>query len=209
MEKKVMKALFANVCDRNSLRPIMTGVHFDEERDCCYASDGHILVIYNENDKRFMGKTIAADGSEIEGKYPNVFSVFPDGDYTEVDIDVAQMLRACQWHKKKDDATINDAVVMQGVALGIYSLSRLLATLETVRKQPKVKFIFYAPERAVVVKSEKMTSLIMPMLFESDTVDSEREYGDQAVISYESFINDYVFNSWKKQTGKSSLGWLD
>lgn len=41
-------------------------------------------------------------------------------------------------------------------------------------------------------------------------IDTEREgEGYTQTYSYENFINDYVFNSWRKQEKPQTLSWLD
>ena len=91
MDKKIIKAMFDNICAKDELRPIMNGIHFEESR--CYASDGHILIIYNEGVPRLKDKTILLEGMEIDGRYPNVDSVLPskNAKYTEMQIDVEQL----------------------------------------------------------------------------------------------------------------------
>ena len=54
MEKKIVQALFANICAKDELRPIMNGVHFESER--CYASDGHVLVFMKKESRSLTEK---------------------------------------------------------------------------------------------------------------------------------------------------------
>ena len=75
MDKKILKAIYANVVAKDDLRPVMNGVCFEEER--CYGSDGHLLVIYNHGNKQFAGKIVAQNGEIIDGKYPNIDGVIP------------------------------------------------------------------------------------------------------------------------------------
>ena len=69
---------------------------------------------------------------------------------------------------------------------------------------------FTAKDRshAVVVENGKiLRCLIMPTLYIDEHVDAEAELGESVVLSYENFINDYVFNSWKKPKAKEELAW--
>ena len=54
--------------------------------------------------------------------------------------------------------------------------------------------------------AEQLEGLIMPCNYEEADIDIEQEFGDIKTLSYENFINDYVFNSWKKET-KTELAW--
>lgn len=212
MDKRVITAMFKNICDKNEIRPVMNGVCFDEEKPVCYGSDGHVLVIYKESDPRFKGKIMAENGEEIEGKYPNVYACFPDekkGEFTEFTVDADQLRKACQWHSRNIDANEHDAVVINGIGFNIRYLLRLLTTIETVEHQPKLKFLMFDKERPVVVHSKKMDSLIMPALYEEEKIDLKRDYGDSMLYSFENFINDYVFNCWKQDDKKKPLSWLD
>lgn len=209
MDKKVIQALFANICAKDELRPIMNGVHFESER--LYASDGHLLVIYNEGSSKFEGKTMAANGDAIEGRYPNVDSVFPPKENygTHYPIDLKQLKEACAWHIKQSTSEDGDSVVIAGVAYRVKTLLALLNTLLVCDDASKFKFYNSDRDRATVIESRKAKALIMPTLYEEANVDSERVEGVPNPISYESFINDYVFNGWKKQPAKGAMDWLD
>ena len=54
MNKKIIKAMFANICAKDETRPIMGGVHFEKER--CYATDGKLLVIFQEGSEKLADK---------------------------------------------------------------------------------------------------------------------------------------------------------
>lgn len=212
MNEKVINAMFNNICDKNEIRPVMNGIHFDEKKNCCYASDGHLLVIYHESDPYFAGKTMSPTGEVIDGCYPNVYAVFPDIEKSEhkvCELDVIQLQKACQWHARNIDSNEHDAVIIEGVGFNIKLLNKLLTTIETVERQPKLKFIIFDSSRPVVIKSKKMDSIIMPALYDEANIDLKRgEYGDVMYYSYENFINDYVFNSWRKPEVKKPLDWL-
>lgn len=208
MDKKIIKAMFDNICAKDELRPIMNGIHFEESR--CYASDGHILIIYNESVPRLKDKTILLEGMEIDGRYPNVDSVLPskNAKYTEMQIDVEQLKNACIWHSKKPSAMDIDRVVICGVGLNVNTLLRFLKTVSLFGKEQT--FAFYDRLKSVLVEGENFKGIIMPMEYNEKDIDAESEFNETCTVySYENFINDYVFNSWKDEAPKKVLSWLD
>lgn len=209
MEKKIIQSLFANAVGKDDLRPIMKGVHFESER--CYASDGHILVIYEGSQPKLDGKTMSADGQIIEGIYPKVDAVFPKegGLGTKLSIDVQQLKDACLWHLKQEGSNEHDAVVINGVGYLIRSMARILNVM-TACGNPKNVSFYNKPRRGAVFFGTKIKGMLMTLPFEETNVDSEREDECMSVVlSYESLINEYVFNSWKKPQKIDSLAWLD
>lgn len=210
MEKKIIQSLYANVVAKDELRPIMNGVHFESER--CYASDGHVLVIYEEGKPELDGKTMAVSGEELDGRYPNVDSVFPSKENygTKLVIDILQLRNACQWQTRQEGANENDSVVIGNVGYNIRTLLRICNVMLTSGNPRHIKFFNSDPNRATVIIGTKLRGLIMPMVFEEVNIDAEREdEGYTRTYSYENLVNDYVFNSWKKPEKKSALSWLD
>lgn len=208
MDKKIIKSMFDNICAKDVLRPIMNGIHFEENR--CYASDGHILIIYNESVPRLKDKTILLEGMEIDGRYPNVNSVLPseNAKHTEMQIDVEQLKNACIWHSKKPSAMDVDRVVICGVGLNVNTLLRFLKTVSLFGKEQT--FAFYDRLKSVLVEGENFKGIIMPMEYNEKDIDAESEFNETCTVySYENFINDYVFNSWKDEASKKVLSWLD
>lgn len=208
MDKKIIKSMFDNICAKDVLRPIINGIHFEEKR--CYASDGHLLIIYNEGSIRLAGKTILLEGIEQEGKYPNVDSVFPseNAKHTEIQIDVEQLKNACIWHSKKPSAMDIDRVVICDVGLNVNTLLRFLKTVSLFGKVQT--FSFYDRLKSVLVEGENFKGIIMPMEYSEKDIDSVSEFEETCTLySYENFINDYIFNSWKDEEPKKVLSWLD
>lgn len=208
MDKKIIKSMFDNICAKDELRLIMNGIHFEESR--CYASDGHVLIIYNESVPRLKDKTILLEGMEIDGKYPNVDSVFPseNAKHTEMQIDVEQLKNACIWHSKKPSAMDVDRVVICGVGLNVNTLLRFLKMVSLFGKEQT--FAFYDRLKSVLVEGENFKGIIMPMEYNEKDIDTESEFNETCTVySYENFINDYVFNSWKDEAPKKVLSWLD
>ena len=62
MNKKIVKALFSYAVSKEQIRPIMQGVHFEE--DVCVATDTHVLVVYKAS---FLG--IAGAGMAFKWWY--------------------------------------------------------------------------------------------------------------------------------------------
>lgn len=208
MDKKIIKSMFDNICAKDELRLIMNGIHFEESR--CYASDGHVLIIYNESVPRLKDKTILLEGMEIDGRYPNVDSVFPseNAKHTEMQIDVEQLKNACIWHSKKPSAMDVDRVVICSVGLNVNTLLRFLKTVSLFGKEQT--FAFYDRLKSVLVEGENFKGIIMPMEYNEKDIDANSEFNETCTVySYENFINDYVFNSWKDEAPKKVLNWLD
>lgn len=209
MDKKIIKAMYDNIVAKDQLKMVMMGVHFEESR--CYASDGHVLIIYNESQPRLKGKTIMADGTEYDGRYPNVDMVFPSSkeECTKVKIDAEQLKNACIWHGKKLLATNStDRVVIGGVAFNIATFARLLKVVCMFGKEQTLKL--YGRTRPAVIEGKGFKGIVMPMEYADKDVDALSEYDDACnVYSFESFVNDYVFNSWKNETPKKVMDWLD
>lgn len=208
MDKKIIKSMFDNICAKDVLRPIMNGIHFEENR--CYASDGHILIIYNESVPRLKDKTILLEGMEIDGRYPNVDSVLPseNAKHTEMQIDVEQLKNACIWHSKKPSAMDVDRVIICSVGLNVNTLLRFLKTVSLFGKEQT--FAFYDRLKSVLVEGENFKGIIMPIEYNEKDIDANSEFNETCTVySYENFINDYVFNSWKDEAPKKVLNWLD
>ena len=189
MDKKILKAMFANAVASDELRPVMNGVYFDEEGVCC-ASDGHILVVYECGKSKFEGKIIHQSGEEITGKYPNFRSVIPkEREEYEHKIDLKELYAACQYHLKKPDTNNDDRVSILHKTFSVKNLVRILNV-----------FI------SAGLLSKAVLYIIMPCQHFEESVDVAEEDGSPVTISYESLINDYAFNSWKKQESKD---WMD
>lgn len=209
MDKKVIQMMFTNICSTDEVRPLMCGVHFEKER--CYASDGHVLLIYKEGSEKLDGKTLTVTGEEIEGRYPNVDSVFPPKESRgeKFVTDFVQLKNACTYHLRKMSANPHDVVVIEGVGYNIRQLARLLGAIMTIGDNKHIAFYHKGADRAVTVLSDKMQSLIMPTLYKPEDIDRKKEdIAEVEYLSYENLINSYVFNSWKKEKPKEALAWV-
>lgn len=210
MNKKIIQSLFTNIVAKDELRPVLSGVHFEEER--CYASDGHVLVVYKESKPGLEGKTLAADGNAIDGRYPKVDGVIPAKENwgTQLKIDMLQLRNACQWQTRQEGANVDDTVVIGEVGYGIRTLLRLCNVMLLGGDVNRIKFYNSDKTHATIITGKKLLGLIMPMIYREEDIDAEREFeGVQRTYSYENLINDYVFNSWKKAEKKDTFSWLD
>ena len=206
MDKKILKAMFANAVASDELRPVMNGVYFDEEGVCC-ASDGHILVVYECGKSKFEGKVIHQSGEEIEGRYPNFRSVIPkEREEYEHKIDLKELYAACQYHLKKPDTNSEDRVSILHKTFSVKNLVRILNVFISAGLLNKAVLYKSNPTTAAVIECKGMTGIIMPCQHFEESVDVEIDDGSAKTISYESLINDYAFNSWRKQETKD---WMD
>lgn len=208
MEKKIVSQMFADIVGKDFIRPLMMGIHFEEER--CYASDTHVLAVYHQSDSRFAGKTIGKDGQEIKGKYPNIDRVIPtEMPEAPLDINLQQLYKALKWHKRQKNNTPNDAIAFGEVVLNINYLFKLFNLISVAGELSQCQFTLNAVGRPCMVTSPSITAIIMPVHYEDRIVDNEKEWdGDMSILSYETVINNYAFNGWKPEVKEEKLAWL-
>ena len=207
MDKKILKAIYANVVAKDDLRPVMNGVCFEEER--CYGSDGHLWVIYNQGNKQFAGKIVAQNGEIIDGKYPNIDGVIPkEREEYPHRIDLRELYNACVYHSRKPDATPDDRVSILHKTFVVRSLVKLLAVYAASGELSKAVIYKSGQEKPTIIESKLITGMIMPTMHDESVIDQSSQVGEGIVMSYENLINDYAFNSWKKSESKEDLDWL-
>lgn len=209
MDKKVIKAMFANIVAKDNLRPIMSGIHFEKER--CYASDGRLLVVYNQSSEKQDGKTVAANGSCIEGRYPNVDNVFPKKTKSiGRPIDFKQLYDAVAWSIRGNGTLFGDIVVLEGIGMKVGYLKRLLEVFKAANELELISMEITDASHAVVLKSDSISALIMPAIVDSESIiDGERkEEGSFITMSLENLINTYVFEGWKPKAAVGDMEWL-
>lgn len=207
MDKKILKAIYANIVAKDELRPVMNGMYFEEGR--CYGSDGHLLVIYKQGSKELAGKIVAQNGETIDGKYPNVDSVVPkEREEYPHRIDLKELYAACVYHSRKPEATPDDRVSIMHKTFMIRSLVKLLAVFSASGELSNAKIYRSSNDRASVVESKLITAIIMPSLHDENVIDKETQEGESIVMSYENLLNDYAFNSWRKPDSKGDLDWV-
>lgn len=210
MEKKIIKAMYSTIASKDPIRPIMTGVFFD--KDCCVATDTHILVVYHHANPKHAGKILNAAGEEIKGTFPNYNRVFPSKErlsHYRPRIDLVQLQKACSWFTRQPGFTDKDVVVIRGKGLSIKYLSTLL-NLFALTPEIKSAEIFQTPEaNAAVIKSKNISALLMPMMVDEAKVDAPRADDCPVVLTLENLINQFVFEGWKPKPVEDPMAWLD
>lgn len=208
MNKKVLKAMYKDICSKDSFRPQMTGVHF--EADECVASDTCILVVYRQGSKRYATKTISIDGAEINGNYPDYKRVVPKEMAREsLPIDLKQLLKAAQWHRRQSANHTDDAIVIDNCAYRVASVAKVLSLINTAGELEEAKFYLGDDcSRPCKLESPSITAIIMPVRFSPASIDTTREGDCMMFVSYESVVNNFAFNSWRKPMPKEEMPWL-
>lgn len=208
MDKNIVKALFKEIASKDPIRQTLMGVHFDEKR--CYATDTHILVVYNDSDARFVGKTISSEGSELPGRYPDVNRVIPKECSNLFRGSLPQLYRACCWWTKQSNSNKEDQVVIDGHQYVISTLKRLLSMYSVSGELQTAKMYLNEPTRPAMVVSELLTSIQMPCNPSPvEKIDDVRTYEEPVVVSYANLINTYAIESSKpKESAPASFGWL-
>lgn len=205
MDKQIIQAIYANAVSRESIRPLMTGIHFEKNR--CYASDTHILIVYNQGSEELEGKTINVNGEQIKGNYPNIERVIPKNNLKNVNIDLDQLHRACQWYMRSDFGTPDDEVLIEDVAVKVSMIYRLLNIFKVGKTLKNTKFYVTDPTRPVVFKNAMFTGIIMPCSVNIEFVDMDPLPDERRTISYANLINTFAFEGWKKPE-TDRLSWL-
>lgn len=209
MDKKIVKALFSEIASKETIRPLMMGVHFEEK--WCVATDTRVLVIYNESDPRFVGKTIGADGQEIKGQYPDVARVIPKANVAPFNGDLGQLYRALQWWSREKDSNPDDHVVIGDHTFSIATLKRLLSMLALTSEFRTAKFYLGEQARPGKVITDTFTGIVMPCTpTPIALVDDVRTTESAVTVSYANLINTFALESSKpKEVTPSAFGWLD
>lgn len=209
MNKKILKALYKEACSTDQYRLQMTGVHFEKER--CYATDTHILVIYNDGSEKFDGKTIDFDGVEIKGKYPDVDRVIPKGEVPNpISINFRQLRRACSWWKSRSESHCNDSVVIKNQAFNIVSLCRFLSVFEAAEEIGEMKFFLNETNRPGLAESTSLKAIIMPSTISDEgLIDEPQMPGTMSILSYANLINTFAIESSRpKEEAPAPMSWL-
>lgn len=205
MDKQIIQAIYANAVSREKIRPLMMGIHFEKKR--CYASDTHVLIVYNEGSEQLDGQTVGVNGEPIKGKYPEIDRVIPKNGLKKVDIDLEQLHRACQWYMRSDFGTPDDEVLIENVALKVSMVYRLLNIFKAGKALRNTAFFVVDPARPVVFKNSLFTGIIMPCSVNIEFVDTDPLPDERRTISYANLINTYAFEGWKKKEN-DQLSWL-
>lgn len=209
MEKKIIKAMYSTIVSKDTVRPIMTGVFFD--KDCCVATDTHILVVYHHANPKHAGKILNVNGEEIPGTYPNYKRVFPSKErltHYHPRIDLVQLQKACAWFTRQPGFTDKDMVVIRGKGLSIKYLATLL-NLFALTPEIKSAEMFQTPEgNPAVIKSKSISALLMPMTVDETQIDAPRADDCAVCLTLENLINQFVFEGWKPKAVEDPMSWL-
>ena len=209
MEKKIIKAMYSTIVSKDTVRPIMTGVFFD--KDCCVATDTHILVVYHHANPKHAGKILNVNGEEIPGTYPNYKRVFPSKErltHYHPRIDLVQLQKACAWFTRQPGFTDKDMVVIRGKGLSIKYLATLL-NLFALTPEIKSAEMFQTPEgNPAVIKSKSISALLMPMTVDETQIDAPRADDCAVCLTLENLINQFVFEVWKPKAVEDPMSWL-
>lgn len=209
MDKKIVKALFSEIASKDPIRPLMMGVHFEDK--WCAATDTHVLVVYNESDTRFSGKTIGSDGQEISGKYPDVLRVIPKDNNALFNGDLGQLFRALQWWSREKDTHPDDKVVIGDQTFCIVTLKKMLYMLSLTSEFGTSKFYLGEQGRPGKLLSETFTAVAMPCTpTPIESIDDVRTTDCPMTVSYANLINTFAIESCKpKVTTPSAFDWLN
>lgn len=209
MEKKIIKAMYSTIASKDTVRPQMMGVFFDEK--CCVATDTHILVVFNHANPKHAGKILNVNGEEIPGTYPNYKRVFPSKErltHYRPRIDLVQLQKACAWFTRQPGFTDKDMVVIRGKGLSIKYLATLL-NLFALTPEIKSAEMLQTPEgNPAVIKSKNISALLMPMTVDETQVDAPRADDCAVCLTLENLINQFVFEGWKPKAVEDPMAWL-
>lgn len=209
MDKKIVKAMYASVCAKEDMRPVLKAVHFEQDR--CVATDTHILVVYKEGSEAFAGKNISVNGEEVTGNYPAYDRVFPKqellSDYSPR-VDLVPLQKACAWHVRRPDSHAEDLVEVRGKYFRIKFLSALLNLIALGGEIAQAEILQSDPERPSVIRSPKFDTLLMPVCGSPASIDAPRVAEAPATFSMENLVNTYAFENWKAPKVADSMAWL-
>ncbi len=209
MEKKIIKAMYSTIASKDTIRPQMMGVFFDEK--CCVATDTHVLVVFNHANPKHAGKILNMNGEEIPGTYPNYKRVFPSKErltHYHPRIDLVQLQKACAWFTRQPGFTDKDMVVIRGKGLSIKYLATLL-NLFALTPEIKTAEMFQTPEgNPAVIKSKNISALLMPMTVDETQIDAPRAEDCSVCLTLENLINQFVFEGWKPKAVEDPMAWL-
>lgn len=208
MDKKVLKAIYANVVSRDELRPVMCGIYFEEKR--CVGCEGYILVVYNSGSKKLAGKIIRQNGETIEGNYPNYERIIPkDRVEYERRIDLKELYAACSYHLRKSDSMELDDVSILHKTFRIKTIVRLLTVFAAAGELNTAVMYKSDPKSITVIESNQITAVMQPTFPHGEEfIDQPRLDETSIVLSYENLMNDYALNSWRRPESKDEMSWI-
>lgn len=206
MNKKIVKALFSYAVSKEKIRPLMQGVHFEE--DVCVASDTYVLVVYKASNPALAGTTKLEDGTDIKGTYPAFKRVIPKKSGKPVNYNLSQVYRAIKWFKKQEGYNPNDKLVVNDCHIAMSTLLNALEVFNAAGDLGCMKVSTIDPSRPILLESEQLTAIVMPCKSEPEMVDLERQDCESVVVSYANLINTYAIESAKPKEAKVEMAWL-
>lgn len=208
MDKKIIKSLFNEIASKDTLRPVMNGVHFEDK--WCVATDTKVLIVYNETDPRFIGQTIDCNGQPLKGNYPDVRRVIPKENSNEFKGDLCQLYRALAWWPKQKDAHSDDRVVIGEQTFMMSTLRRFLSVYYNAYELAHSKFYLNEQGRCASLICDKFTGIIMPCTpTPEDVIDDVRSYESMVTVSFANLINTFAIEGSKPQEAPvDKWGWL-
>lgn len=209
MNKNVIKAMYECIVAKDNIRPLLMGVHFEKER--CYASDTHLLAVYNCGSEKHDGLTIDINGNRLKGQYPPIDRIIPKKLTNPISVDFRQLRAACSWWCKQKDSNEFDSVILGSRALSIRLLSRLLYMFSVTGELGSMTLYSNADtSKPILAVSDSLTVLQMPMTLEDESlIDEERLPGSKCFVSYANLINTYAIESNRPKEKKADpMDWL-
>lgn len=206
MNKKIVKAMFSYAVSKEQVRPLMQGVHFEE--DVCVASDTHVLVVYKASNPALAGKTKLEDGTDIEGRYPSFKRVIPKKAGTPVNYNWSQVYKAIKWFKKQEGYNPQDKLAVGEAQVTMEILLSALEVFNAAGDLSLIKSSEFGPSRPILLESDQLTAIAMPCEANPEKVDLERVDCESVIVSYANLINTYAIESAKPKEVKVEMAWL-
>lgn len=208
MNKKIVKAMFSFAVAKDNIRPLMKGVHFEE--DVCVASDTHVLVVYNESNPTLSGRTILEDGTDAakDGVYPAFKRVIPKKDGKAVSFNWSQVYKALKWFKKQPDFNPNDRLAVDECHVSMRYLLNVLEIFNVAGDLSTAVVTVFGPDRPIKLESDQLTAVAMPVVTEPENVDLPRVDCGSVIMSYANLINTFAIESTKPKEKVEEMAWL-
>ena len=197
--KKIYNLLYREVCltpakAMAALQPRYSAVNHNNGR--IEATDGYkVVAIPFDYPEELEGKMLDKQGEEVEGKFPNVNSVFPHLNSTEkVEIDLDMLEKAvnniAKLKFKDGKDTLTAYIDILGDASNCYS-APYLATLIKVFKEIKKKYELRVSDRKALmlldtdyIFEDNYAKALMVPIITVDTT-SERYFTLETALAYE------------------------
>lgn len=206
MNKKIVKAMFSYAVSKEQVRPLMQGVHFEE--DVCVASDTHVLVVYKASNPALAGKTKLEDGTDIKGTFPPFKRVIPKKAGTPVNYNWSQVYKAIKWFKKQEGYNPQDKLAVGEAQVTMEILLSALEVFNAAGDLSLIKSSEFGPSRPILLESDQLTAIAMPCEANPEKVDLERVDCESVIVSYANLINTYAIESAKPKEVKVEMAWL-